>query len=179
MQNLSQKNKVIVDEINLWKENKILPEHYCDYLLMLYTKGEGSEKAQNPRANVTFFNKIHLLFILLFLPFELLVIYFTELRFVLQMVLSSTLVLISFCSAIIYRKKMVFLHIGLTVSALLLFIQSYQMISHYFEASLLLIKGLIIVHCFIWFVIGKIFRLAYFWIASIIGIVIILLSFLL
>ncbi|MEM5598685.1 hypothetical protein AAHB53_24595 [Niallia circulans] len=39
-----QRKTIIVKEIAYWKENKMLPEHYCDYLLTLYTEGNGVEE---------------------------------------------------------------------------------------------------------------------------------------
>lgn len=33
--------KVILNEIAFWKQNKLLPEHYCDFLTALYAQGEG------------------------------------------------------------------------------------------------------------------------------------------
>ncbi|UQW98674.1 hypothetical protein M2M59_06580 [Rummeliibacillus sp. G93] len=39
----SQKKEVILSEIAFWKENKLLPEHYCDFLTTLYTAGEDSK----------------------------------------------------------------------------------------------------------------------------------------
>ncbi|WP_110111371.1 hypothetical protein [Bacillus sp. CGMCC 1.16541] len=175
----TDKNKLIINEIQIWKESKILPEHYCDYLLMLYTKGERDENQYGSYSCLTRFNKLHLLFILLFLPFELLVIYFTELSFVLQMVLSSIFILISFLSSIFYRKEGVFLHTGLTVSALLLLVQSHKMVQMYFYDSPGIVKVVIFIHCLLWLALGKKFQLSYFIIASVIGIVIILISLLL
>ncbi|UFJ43139.1 hypothetical protein LOK74_11995 [Brevibacillus humidisoli] len=36
----AQRRKTIVDEINHWRKNQLLPEHYCIFLLNLYTEGE-------------------------------------------------------------------------------------------------------------------------------------------
>ncbi|NLY81097.1 MAG: hypothetical protein GX072_14775, partial [Lysinibacillus sp.] len=34
------RKKIILNEILFWKQNKLLPEHYCDFLLSLYSEGE-------------------------------------------------------------------------------------------------------------------------------------------
>lgn len=34
------KKQIIINEILFWKQNKLLPEHYCDFLMTLYTEGE-------------------------------------------------------------------------------------------------------------------------------------------
>lgn len=37
--NNQEKNQLIIQEILKWKENRLLPEEQCDFLLALYTKG--------------------------------------------------------------------------------------------------------------------------------------------
>src|SRR5690625_2139447 len=34
-----ERTNIIINEIYYWKQHKLLPETYCDYLLALYTKG--------------------------------------------------------------------------------------------------------------------------------------------
>jgi len=36
-----QRKATIIHEIKYWKDNHLLPEHYCDFLLALYTEGTG------------------------------------------------------------------------------------------------------------------------------------------
>ena len=40
------RKKIILNEINFWKQNNMLPEHYCDYLIALYSEGENPEQLQ-------------------------------------------------------------------------------------------------------------------------------------
>ncbi|GAA0362701.1 hypothetical protein [Bacillus horti] len=49
---MDQKTKVVIQEIKYWKKNKLLPEHYCDFLLALYT--EGSENIPEEKTKLTF-----------------------------------------------------------------------------------------------------------------------------
>jgi hypothetical protein len=35
------KRKTVINEIHYWRKNKLLPEHYCDFLLNLYADTEG------------------------------------------------------------------------------------------------------------------------------------------
>lgn len=35
-----QRKITIINEIRYWKDNHLLPEHYCDFLMALYTEGE-------------------------------------------------------------------------------------------------------------------------------------------
>jgi len=53
-----QRKAIIISEIKYWRDNRLLPESYCDYLLALYTEGEGEqsdstiEVNRNKRQNV-------------------------------------------------------------------------------------------------------------------------------
>jgi predicted nucleic acid-binding Zn ribbon protein len=38
-----QRKRIIISEIKYWKQNKLLPEHYCDFLITLYAQGEGDD----------------------------------------------------------------------------------------------------------------------------------------
>lgn len=40
-----QKRKIIVSEIEYWRKNQLLPEHYCIFLLNLYTEGTHQESS--------------------------------------------------------------------------------------------------------------------------------------
>jgi hypothetical protein len=35
----NEKKKIIIQEIYYWKNSRLLPETYCDFLLALYTEG--------------------------------------------------------------------------------------------------------------------------------------------
>lgn len=39
-----KRREIIVNEIEYWEKNRLLPEHYCQYLLTLYTEGAGKDK---------------------------------------------------------------------------------------------------------------------------------------
>jgi len=38
------KKQIIISEIRYWKTNKLLPEHYCDFLITLYAQGEDPDE---------------------------------------------------------------------------------------------------------------------------------------
>ncbi len=40
------RKQIIINEIEYWKEHHLLPEQYCDFLLALYTEGNGIEKKE-------------------------------------------------------------------------------------------------------------------------------------
>lgn len=88
-----QRKTIIVKEIAYWKENKMLPEHYCDYLLTLYTEGNGVEENTISKKRSGFLLSSLLFFS--FIPITIFLLYFTELSFILQMAIS--LIFLIFC----------------------------------------------------------------------------------
>lgn len=45
----SHRKQIILSEIDFWKQNNMLPEHYCDYLFTLYTEGEEVQSVSFPK----------------------------------------------------------------------------------------------------------------------------------
>ena len=48
-----QRKRMIISEIKYWKQNKLLPEHYCDFLITLYAQGEDENRNKNCRRSTT------------------------------------------------------------------------------------------------------------------------------
>ncbi|QKS70874.1 hypothetical protein FLK61_29545 [Paenalkalicoccus suaedae] len=44
---MDERKKVIVEEIKKWRESKLLPETYCNFLLSLYLEGDVEEETDN------------------------------------------------------------------------------------------------------------------------------------
>ncbi|WP_017472597.1 hypothetical protein [Amphibacillus jilinensis] len=62
-----QRKKIIINEIKHWKNSQLLPGHFCDFLLALYTEGDIEEEQESNliEEQKTTVNPFHLLFILL------------------------------------------------------------------------------------------------------------------
>lgn len=78
-----RRRETIIREIEYWKRSRLLPEHYCNYLLALYTEGDASLSPRRPLRS-----RLEASLCLL-LPAAALAIYFTELSFVLQTLLCA------------------------------------------------------------------------------------------
>lgn len=39
-----KKKEIIINEIEYWEKNRFLPAHYCQYLLTMYTEGQGVDQ---------------------------------------------------------------------------------------------------------------------------------------
>ncbi|WP_066192929.1 hypothetical protein [Gracilibacillus timonensis] len=61
----AERKQVIISEIHYWKSHQILPAHYCDFLLALYSEGEGAdEQMPRPSPYYLFFYVLHTLLLL-------------------------------------------------------------------------------------------------------------------
>ncbi|GAE30689.1 hypothetical protein [Halalkalibacter hemicellulosilyticus] len=75
-----ERKEIVIREIKHWRKSKLLPEHYCDFLLTLYMEGEGAEET-------SFFKKFTLIpLIMVYAMFLLtvLIFYFTQFPLLLQ-----------------------------------------------------------------------------------------------
>lgn len=168
-----QRKETIIHEIKYWKESRLLPERYCDYLLALYTEGAETDegpKAKAPKKNLF---KLFLAFLIpLFIPITFLVIYFTELSIDLQMVLIIFFIFLSFFCYYIFRKEHFFVHIPVVVIALLVLLLSLKSVEivGYSSLATLLAIGF---QAFIWFIVGYIKKWYYLNIIAVISMMLI------
>lgn len=152
-----QRKNIIINEITYWKQNRMLPEHYCNYLLNLYTEGgspkqEGRKKLQNESG---------ILSLILFglLSLSLFLFYFTELSLILQMALPIILVIISFLSLLYVHKKSVQGLLPLMAAFLLLLIATIQGAEFLFPGNQRLLYGISIANCSLWLASGIVWRI--------------------
>ncbi|MCD7033070.1 hypothetical protein LRR81_02430 [Metabacillus sp. GX 13764] len=156
-----QRKAIIIQEIIYWKENKLLPSAYCDFLLALYT---GGQEASEPEGTAAAKNRTAIrstLFVtflpLAFLAGALLVIYFTKLPAVLQIAIAGCFFI---CNAgVIYaarKTRGMVLPLG-TGAALLLLLSMYA-------ASLLMpdsrhaAAAIVLINCILWVLTGIKFK---------------------
>src|SRR5690625_5052860 len=92
----NDRHRIIVEEIKSWRENQLLPEKYCDFLLNLYTYGEG--EGVKEKKNIPTFKKTlmitDLIFLLLLLPLSFLVIFALDGQLGIQVALIGAFLLI-------------------------------------------------------------------------------------
>ncbi|MTH52454.1 hypothetical protein GKZ89_03470 [Bacillus mangrovi] len=92
----TEKKKIIIDEITHWKENKLLPETYCNFLLALYTGGDTDRPAGKKNIPLT-------MWLVLAILISSLYIYFTEMKPLLQMALLGAAAL--FLAPVIIKSR--------------------------------------------------------------------------
>ncbi|WP_226680121.1 hypothetical protein [Sutcliffiella horikoshii] len=163
-----QRKETIVQEIEYWKRNRLLPDQYCDYLMALYTEGEGIKQTAKKRRKV--FSLLFACLISLLVPITFLVIYFTEMPVHLQMLLVTFFVLLSIIGYFIFRKEESFIHIPVFVTALLILVFSIKSLE-VLSVQLPLTFTVITFQTVLWFIIGYIKKWYYLNISAIITLV--------
>lgn len=92
-----ERKETIIHEIKYWKENQLIPSHYCDFLLALYTEGTGDidEASESvlvetkPRDNIVATLLPHLFSLLMIsvIPLVLSVLLITNLSSMIQLII--------------------------------------------------------------------------------------------
>ncbi|WP_087971699.1 hypothetical protein [Oceanobacillus rekensis] len=154
---MDDRTAVIVKEIKYWKEHRLLPEKYCDYLLALYTNGQelyDEAEVSNARNGLTPVIIIHFILLLAMIPFSLLVVYFTEFHLLLQL---SILIVFLFYSIWIYlyfrKYSYEFVLVALIVSLLLLLLVSI-ILSSLLTTSIIIHTIVILMNLLLWLLIS-------------------------
>jgi hypothetical protein len=167
-----QRRAIIVREIEYWKRSRLLPEQYCNYLLALYTEGGYQKRLRDrlPARRRTVLAFLFAAIICLLLPASALVIYFTELSFVLQMLLFTLFLFLCLTAIRMWKGKGNIIHLPLISGALIFLIASVKIGEYYFSKQKAAAALAVLVNCLLWIWIGKQFRLLYFFLSGIIGI---------
>ncbi|MCQ6273650.1 hypothetical protein JMM81_01500 [Bacillus sp. V3B] len=161
------RKQIIIKEIVNWKENHLLPEHYCDFLLALYTEGNGLQEKNNV------FKRKYLFLLFLFIPVIMFLLYFTELSLILQMVFSSTLIFIGIYLVFLFLKKGLLFQIPLIVSAFILLFVSVKITLNLFPENYISLYVVLGLNCFLWLASGWKLKQLYFTISGILGLLLV------
>ncbi|XXM73710.1 hypothetical protein ACQ0QQ_07410 [Lysinibacillus sphaericus] len=169
---------VIVNEIKFWKQNNMLPDQYCDYLLALYTNG--NQPVQDTASDKG--NRNHRLTVILLsafiISFSLFVIYFTELSVVLQTAILTGFVVLLIGMRIYYTKKKFSTPFIRIAAAFLILILSLNISDSLFEGARSVTYAVLFLNCISWMILGLKRKLIYFTLSGALGILIILFSIL-
>jgi hypothetical protein len=165
------RKQIIVKEILYWKDSKMLPEQYCNYLLALYTEGnQPQDTKEKPKTKIP----LHNYFLLLLIPVFVFLLYFTELSFDLQMtLLFISLVAILFLTFYFFKKGFQF-QIPLVILALLFLLLTVEIIVHFFPGDNVVLFSTLIINCLLWLITGKVLKILYFLLAGGLGIILLI-----
>jgi len=166
------RKQIIINEIIYWKKSHLLPEHYCDFLLAIYTEGEGVQEKNKKKSR--WLKKE--LFVLLFIPIVLFLFYFTELSLILQLVIVIILILIGIYLTVICKKKEGLFQIPLIVTALILLFSSVKIALTIFPENVIGLYTVLGCNCLLWLAGGWRFKQLHFTLSGILGILLLSLS---
>ncbi|MCR2820420.1 hypothetical protein [Lederbergia panacisoli] len=161
-----KRKKIILNEISFWKQNKMLPEHYCNYLIALYTEGEEQLQAKVEKRNIHF--KMETFFSLLFLVIigtMIVITYITDVSFGMQTLFLAIFIFILVISYFIFQRKGKNCLLIFITGAFLLLLFTIQINDAYFSSSKKSLHILLLVNCLLW-LLGGIWRKQLFFIIA-------------
>ncbi|PIC65414.1 hypothetical protein CSV79_01985 [Sporosarcina sp. P13] len=178
-----EKKQIIISEIRYWKQNKLLPEHYCDFLITLYAQGEDPDKFVKKETSTLQKERRQLRtkrFMLFFFSLMLagvatvaMFLYkeYQTVTFVAAVILSLGFLLIVTRKTFIKNGFAPFLYISL---AFLLLMMSLKVWTAYFGGDTTLLIGLLVLNCSLWLFTGRVLNLLYFTISGTLGLLMII-----
>ncbi|MEO4052275.1 hypothetical protein [Solibacillus sp. CAU 1738] len=173
----NQKKQIILNEITFWKKNKLLPDHYCDFLLTLYTEGNNENEELKGNASQAIKVKEKRKNISLYLIVPVVAIFLVVLLFTLNSVwliaaIAGAVAIACLVGAFYFAKKNQLLTPILHVSAALLFLAvSVQICLTYYPENNAVLYGALAANCVMWLVSGLKLKISYFTVSGGLGIV--------
>lgn len=175
-----QRKQIIISEIKYWKQSKLLPGHYCDFLITLYAQGEDDQEDVQVSNSILIKEKkrlnryIMLLVLLVSLLSGSLFAFanYPAETLSLAAVVVFILIFLSMRKSISKSAILPFLYIS---SAFLLLLMSLKLWLVFFEAYPMLLVSLLMLNCILWLFIGRLLKLIYFTISGAAGILLIIL----
>ncbi|KOS68003.1 hypothetical protein AEA09_05160 [Lysinibacillus contaminans] len=175
------RKKIILNEILFWKQNKLLPEHYCDFLTTLYAEGNELEAIEeaNPNRAVLSSEKRKILVVAasVFIGIiALLFVYFTvpSLTLILSIVVAIAAIVLFIVAFQTAKTNGLLAPVFHVFAAILLFCASIQICTTYFSGNNLVLFSLIAGNCIVWLWSGIKMRLLYFTISGVLGLVVLI-----
>lgn len=177
----NSKKKIILNEILFWKQNKLLPDQYCDFLMTLYSEGNEIELEEDISHKKSIIakekrNRLKLLLFLGMLSVVLLAALFlvSELTWLVAIVIGAIAIILMVMAYRFAKKKEMLAPILHISSALLLFGISVKISKEYFFENQIVLYALLILNCLLWLFTGYKFKLMYFTISGVLGLLVLI-----
>ncbi|GEN46517.1 hypothetical protein [Alkalibacillus haloalkaliphilus] len=171
------RNQVIIDEIKHWKQNKLLPAEYCDFLLALYTYGEGVEEntsSKGKKHQKSLFLYADVFLLILLLPISLYLLTMFDYNLWIEMVLFLGIIVIILGHLLWYKEKhKPLVHVPIILLFLVFLIGTISLI-HTTLGQGLVLNTTILIHCIVWIIVGVVFKYHYLLASGIIGMILLL-----
>lgn len=170
-----KRKEIILSEIKYWRQNNLLPEHYCDFLATLYSEGEDEEQ-QLTSKNSSILQKeknkkrnFHYMITIFTVIAGMSTLYFNN-EWLLFLGAGIVGILFAFVMTKVMKKQVIppLLHVLLALSVLLFTIKVWML---YFSTEFLVLVGILIVNCLIWLIVGRYYKILYFTLSGGIGLI--------
>lgn len=172
-----QRKRMIISEIKYWKQNKLLPEHYCDFLITLYAQGEEEEEVKATEAILVKGKKKLKRTVIILSILAIIVsggmfvfIQYPGLTLILTAAVLLSFLLLTLHKSTIQMGVAPFLYI---LASLMLLLMSLKLWDVFFEGHTMLLIGLLILNCALWLFAGLMLKLQYFSISGAAGLLLI------
>ncbi|TFE01125.1 hypothetical protein [Jeotgalibacillus salarius] len=174
-----KRKEVIINEIKYWKQNKLLPEAYCDFLINLYTSGEYEESKEMEEKKVSkeTSHKQNIFVAGFTLAGSLLAVtalVFGELALVIQAIISILIsvgiMIVSFRPSASPAVK-IFSRI---IAAFVILLLSIEVWRYYYNGDITILYIIIGFQCVVWTIAGVLFKQHYFTVSGILGTIVLL-----
>ena len=167
-----------MNEITFWKKNKLLPEHYCDFLMTLYSEGNNEQQGTgNVKKAILKVEKRKKRSIAVFFPIVAVLI--TLLLFTIQyewvVIATAAIFAISCLAGSIYfahKNKLLATMLQLATALSLLGV-TLKVCTTYFAGNNEILYVLLLLNCILWLLSGVIMKIIYFTISGVLGIIVI------
>ena len=175
------RKKIILNEILFWKQNKLLPEHYCDFLATLYNEGqdEVSEEeakakqailAQEKKRNTIITTALMIGTVLTFIGMFI----FTTFSWVFTMLGIIVTTLLFVRASVVQMRAPSLAILYHIVAALLVFSLTVSLAITYFPHHNMVLISVLIGNSILWLVVGLKRKLVYFTISGICACVVVI-----
>ena len=174
-----QRKRIIISEIKYWKNNKLLPEHYCDFLITLYAQGadEDSNEMKQDESILVKQKKSSsrslLFYLLLTLPAGGSMFVFVQYPSV-TLLFAAAVTLVLLVATMRKTSSKVLIQFIYILSSFLILGMSLKIWLTYFEGHTMLLLGLLMLNCALWLFAGRLLKLLYFTISGAVGLLLII-----
>lgn len=173
----NQRKQIILNEITYWKQNKLLPEHYCDFLSTIYTEGnhedetikvkaadsvKAREKRKNRTLSITFISVAALMVLMLFT---------LEIEWMIITIISLITVAAFIATLVLANKKNALAPMMQVATALLFLGVTVKICVVYFAGNNTALYSSLAINCVLWLISGLLTKLHYFTVSGILGLV--------
>lgn len=171
------RKKIIIKEINSWKESRMLPEQYCNYLLALYRQGElppsNSNNTGSDKKDILSGLSIGALF-----AFIVFLNYFTEIPIRMQMLMTTISIIIFGLAVRRFIGRKIIFQMALMGMALSLLLLTVSLAEFMAPGKVGILYVFLFINCGLWILMGKKLKLLHFFLAGSLGAMVTLYSLL-